>query len=218
MKRILLVTVSFLIVHQILAQTVDPLLMEVKMQLEEVKEANAYAELILDVDFIKMPIKYAQIQYNKGKPISYTSENFIMIPKKGLDFSWSELFEHDIMTVDRGTEKKDNKTFKVLNVIPLDKKADFAIMTLKIDTASLHIREAEITTKNEGSYSLILDYSNRSRFPKNIMVEFELERIKIPLSFMGNDTEIDKQILKSDELKKGRMTLILDWKAIILEE
>jgi hypothetical protein len=100
----------------------------------------------------------------------------------------------------------------------LDKKADFAIMTLKLDTVLLHIREAEITTKNEGSYRLLLSYTGSSAFPDQVVVEFELERIKIPLSFMGKDTEIDKTHLKSDEMKKGSITLNLVWQEILIEE
>lgn len=218
MKRLILVFIAVLLVQSIRAQNVDPLLLEIRQQMEGIAEASATAELILDVDYIKMPIKYADIQYKKGQPISYTSDNFIIIPKKGLDFSWSELFRHDFMTVYRGMESVDGNALKVLNIIPLDKKADFAIMTLKLDTMLMHIREAEITTKNEGSYRLLLSYKGSTAFPEQVVVEFELEKMKIPLSFMGKDTEIDKAQLKTDELKKGSITLNLDWQEILIEE
>jgi hypothetical protein len=100
----------------------------------------------------------------------------------------------------------------------LDKKTDYAIMTLKLDTVLMHIREAEVTTKNEGSYLLLLSYAGTTPFPEQVVVEFELEKIQIPLSFMGKDTEIDKAHLKSDVLKKGRITLSLDWQEILIEE
>jgi hypothetical protein len=218
MKRLILVFITVLLIQNIRAQNVDPLLLEIRQQMELIAEARAAAELILDVDFIKMPVKYAEIHYKRDQPVSYTSDNFIIIPKKGLDFSWSELFRHDFMTVDRGVESVAGKALKVLNIIPLDKKADFAIMTLKLDTVLMHIREAEITTKNEGSYRLLLSYTGSSAFPDQVVVEFELERIKIPLSFMGKDTEIDKTHLKSDELKKGSITLNLVWQEILIEE
>lgn len=218
MKRLILVFITVHLLQDIHAQNIDPLLLEVRQQMEGITEARAIAKLNLDVDFIKMPIKYADIHYKKGQPISYTSDNFIIIPKKGLDFSWSELFRHDFMTVDRGMESVDGNALKVLNIIPLDKKTDYAIMTLKLDTVLMHIREAEITTKNEGSYLLLLSYAGRTPFPEQVVVEFELEKIQIPLSFMGKDTEIDKAHLKSDVLKKGRITLSLDWQEILIEE
>jgi hypothetical protein len=218
MKRLILFFVTCLFIHDSSAQGIDPLLLEVRQRVDELVEARASAELILDVDFIKMPIKYADIHYRKGQPVSYTSDNFIIIPKKGLDFSWSELFRYDFMTVDRGTESVDGHVLKVLNIIPLDKKADFAIMTLKLDTMLMHIREAEITTKNEGSYRLLFGYAGPTLFPNQVVVEFELAKIKIPLSFMGKDTEIDKAQLKSDGLKKGSITLNLDWREIVMEE
>lgn len=193
------------------AQEIDRNLLKIRQQLEEVTEARANARLELDIEFINMPVKQAEFHYRKGKPISYTSENFIIIPKRGLDFSWSELFKHEFMTIDRGSELIAGTTLKVLNVIPLDKKADFAIMTLKLDTARGHIIIAEITSKNDGSYSLFLDYEENTPFPNKITVEFELERIRIPLNFMGKGTEIDKDQLKMEGLKTGKIYLNFDW-------
>lgn len=218
MRQMVLGILSMFVFLQINAQNIDPSLLDIKQQMGGIKEARASAELILDVDFINMPIKYADIHYQKGEPIRYSSENFIIIPKKGLDFSWSELFNHEFMTVNRGIENGGGIVLKVLNVIPLDNKSDFAIMTLKIDSVAKHIREAEITSKNQGSYRLLLDYEGLSPFPVKIIVEFELEKIKIPLSFLGKDTEIDKELLNSDGQKKGSITLNLDWTEIHLEE
>ena len=196
------------------AQEIDGELLKIKHQLEGIIEARAKARLELDIDFINMPVKHAEFHYRKGKPISYTSENFIIIPKRGMDFSWSELFMYEFMTVDRGTEIIGGRALKVLNVIPLDSKADFAIMTLKLDTIRGHIVIADITSKNDGSYTLFLEYEENTPFPNKITVEFELERIRIPLNFMGKDTEIDKEQLKGDGLKKGKILLTMQWQEI----
>ena len=196
------------------AQGTDGNLLKIRQQLEQVTEARANASLELNIDFINMPMKQAEFHYRKGKPISYTSEDFIIIPKRGMDFSWSELFRHEFMTVDRGTEIIGSRALKVLNVIPIDRKADFAIMTLKLDTTAGHIIIAEITSKNDGSYSLLLDYEENVPFPNKITVEFALERIRIPLNFMGKDTEIDKEQLKGDGLKKGKILLTMQWHEI----
>ncbi len=214
MKLFPLFIIFVIVTPELPAQDIDPDLLKIRQYLEEVLEAKARARLELDVDFINMPVKYAELHFQKGKPISYTSENFIVIPRRGLDFTWSELFSHDFMTIDRGMETLESRNLKVLNVIPLDKKADYAIMTLKLDTEKDHIVMAEITTKNEGSFTLSLEYSSGAPFPDQVEVEFELERIRIPLNFMGKDTSIDQEELKSEGLKTGRILLNLAWEYI----
>jgi len=195
------------------AQDVDSTLLEIKKDLDQVISAKAVLKLELDIDFIKMPTKYAQIAYEKGKTIEYQSENFIIIPKRGLDFSLDELFKYKFMTIDRGSELNEGKTLKILNIIPLDKKADYAIMTMKIDTLARQIVETEITTKDEGTFQLFLRYAS-APFPSEVTVAFEIEKMKIPLSFMGKDAEVDKEKLKSNDRKNGKIFLYLDWQAI----
>lgn len=216
MKNLTVIALVCIFFNYAHGQDIDSDLLIIKHQLEGVIEAKARATLELDVNFINMPKKTADLHFQKGKPISYASDNFIIIPKRGLDFSWNELFKYKFMTVDRGTTEIQGETLKVLNVIPLDKKADFAIMTLKIDATLNQIIEAEITTRNEGTYSLLLAYDSSSLFPEIIIVEFELERIRIPLNFMGKDASIDSKELKSEKVKSGKIYLTLDWKYITI--
>lgn len=206
---ILSFTASFLY-----GQSIDPALLDIKEKLDRVQVANASARLALDVEFIQMPDKYAEIKYQSGKTIEFKSDNFIIIPKRGLDFSLDELFRYKFMTVDRGEEMHKGKLLKLLNIIPLDKKADYAIMTMKIDISKSDIVETEITTKNEGTFQLYFEYSENIPFPSLISVEFEIDKMKIPLNFMGKDAEVDKQKLKSDGPKKGKIFLELNWQAV----
>ena len=127
MKNLTVIVLVCILFYNAHGQDIDPDLLIIKHQLEGVIEAKARATLELDVSFINIPKKTADLHFRKGKPISYTSDNFIIIPKRGLDFSWNELFKYKFMTVDRGTTVIQGETLKVLNVIPLDKKADFAI-------------------------------------------------------------------------------------------
>lgn len=193
------------------SQHIDAELIKIKKQLQNVTEAWAKAKLTLDIDFINMPVKYADLHYQKGKPIAVESDNFMMVPKRGLDFSWSELFEHDFMTIDRGVEKFQGNTLKIINVIPLDNKSDYAIMKLRLDTIQINIVTADITTKENGSYVLHMEYGEHNFFPSKLTIGFELERIKIPLNFLGKDMALDKKVLKNNSIKRGRIILDLDW-------
>lgn len=211
MKFFMTTILAYGVFFSIMGQAVDEDLMLIRERLLLIQEATANATLNLDVDFINMPEKYAELHFQKGNPIRYSSDHFIVIPKRGLDFSWNELFSHKFMTVERGDEEIEGRLLKVLNIIPLDKKADFAIMLLKMDVEKNQILFSEITTKHDGTFDLKFNYQETGVFPSKVVVEFELERIRIPLNFMGKDVEIDKDEMKSGRLKKGKIFLDLDW-------
>ncbi|MEM9328715.1 MAG: hypothetical protein AAGA85_23820 [Bacteroidota bacterium] len=193
------------------AQGIDPNLLKIKSTLDQVEEARATATLSLDVDFIFMPEKTARLHYQKGRPIDYEAEHFIMLPKRGLDFSWDDLFATKFFTVDRGVEEMPGKVLKVLHVIPTDSKADFALMTLKLDTVHRQIHFADIVTRNDGAFTMEFEYIDRDIFPVQVVVFFEMERIKLPVQFMGKDVQVDRQALKAPGKKTGKITLALEW-------
>lgn len=199
-----------LLAFKVFSQELPETLRRTKEKLESVESATGKVKLNLDVDFINMPEKTADITYTKGQPVTYDSDNFIFIPKRGLDFGWSSLFDFKFISVDRGIEGN----IQTYNIIPDDKRADFAIMTLKIDQVHYQIIEAEISTKNEGTYTINLDYANGQALPSFITASFELEKVRIPLNFMGNDTDIDRKAMRTDGQKTGKVFLALDWKEI----
>src|SRR5690606_33152130 len=98
------------------------------------------------------------------------------------------------------------------NIISTDKKADFSIATLSIDMEHHRISEAEINTKKDGTYIIKMYFDKPSDIlPSIIEVNFEIERIRIPLKYMGKDAEVDKNKYKSDDLKTGTIFLGLNY-------
>jgi hypothetical protein len=195
----------------LLGQNADQDLLVIKQRIDSIEAFTAHLILDLDIDFINMPTKEAEIHYVKDKPVKFSSDDFILIPKRGLDFSMSEIFSYDFITVDRGLVEKNESMHRVINVIPTDKKADYAIATFVLDTINHRIIESEINTKKDGSYTLTMHYKNKeSILPSKVVVSFEINRIKIPLNYMGKGTEIDKEELKSDGPKTGKIILQID--------
>jgi hypothetical protein len=190
------------------AQTVDADLLKIKHRMDSIDQFTANLKLDVDISFIQMPTKYAVMTYKKGQPAKFSSDNFIMIPKRGLDFALTKIFEYPIITVDRGTETKNGKRYKTINVIPTDKRADYSIATILIDVENQRIAESEISTKKDGTYTVIMQYDNeKMSLPSLLEVDFEMERIKMPLNFMGKDTYIDRNKMRSEDLKTGKIFL-----------
>jgi hypothetical protein len=192
------------------AQIVDTDLLIIKKRLDSIDLFTAKLKLELDISFINMPTKNANITYVKGKPTKFSSNDFVIIPKQGLDFTLTKIFEYPFITVDRGMEKRNGKLYKAINVIPTDKRADFSIATLLLDTSNRRVYELEINTKKDGNYVLVMNYNSKEKLlPDLVEVNFEIERIKIPLNFVGKDTEVDRKKMKAKGVKTGKIYLRL---------
>lgn len=199
---LLLVTVS------INAQNIDADLLKIKQRMDSIQGFSAKLKLDVDINFINMPTKYATMNYTQGKPMKFSSSDFVMIPKQGLDFSLTHLFEYSFITVPRGDIIKNGKKYKAINIIPTDQKADYSIALLLLDIPNMRIAETEISTKKNGAYTLLLKYENTSKvLPALVEVSFEIERIKIPFNFMGKDTDIDRKKMKAEGVKTGKIYL-----------
>ena len=194
------------------AQNIDENILSIQKRMDTIQRFLADVKLEVDISFVNIPEKHARIAYTKNEETKVFSEDFVLIPKKGLDVSLSQLFKNPFITVNRGTEMRDNKSYKVVNIIPTNKKADFSIAKAIIDTDINSIIEYEISTKKDGIYLVKINYENHtSILPSNIEVNFEIERIRIPLKYMGKDAQIDKKTYKSEESKTGTIYLSFNY-------
>ncbi len=190
------------------AQEIDPDLMKIKKRMDSIAQFSAELQLDLDVPFINMPTKYASMDYKVGKDIQFSSDDFVVLPKRGLDFAFSELFEYSFITVNRGNDFINGQEVKVINVIPTDKRSDMALATLYLDVKNARITASEITTKKNGTYNLSIQYENKQDIlPNKIEVVFAVEKLKIPLNFMGSDTDIDRKAMRNMDTKTGKIRL-----------
>lgn len=190
------------------AQKIDADLLRIKQRMDSVQQFTANVILDLDVPFIKMPTKTAKIKYAKGKKMEFSSSDFVMLPRRGLDFSLNEIFKYPFITVDRGTDTRHGKVLKVINIIPTDNRSDLALATLYMDTRAGRIAESEINTRKNGTYNLLMQYApGSSVLPAYVEATFAIERLKIPLNFMGKDTKIDRKKMRGMETKTGKIKM-----------
>ncbi|TFG75247.1 MAG: hypothetical protein E4H26_06430 [Flavobacteriales bacterium] len=210
MNRLFTFLACFFFFGQLQSQEIDRDLLAIKSRLDSIDHYEASISLDVLASFIKMPTKYATITYDKDQPVSFTSDNFILIPKRGLDFTLTQLFQYPFITLDRGIEKRQDNSYKVINVIPDDDHAEYTIAKILLDTTNLRIVESEINTRNEGSFRLQLFYNgSQSALPDRVEITFELQKLRLPFNFFGKDTQIDRQELRSLEEKKGTIILRL---------
>ena len=192
------------------SQNMDPDLQRVKERLDAIESFEVDLGLELDVSFINMPPKQASMIYERDKPVKFSSEDFIMIPKRGLDFSFRELFQYPFITVPLGTSSENGRTIKSMHVIPQDDRSDLVMVTLHIDTELDRFVRAEVNTKKDGSYQLFFTYEKETAIlPDALEVAFQIERIRIPFNFVGKDTDIDRKKMKEEGDKEGTIFLTM---------
>lgn len=216
MKKVLLI-IFFCSVQIGWTQELDPDLKAIMERLETVLAYEAEVTFDVDISFIKMPTKKAILEFHKGDELKFDSDDFILIPKKGLDFSLIQLLEVPVLSVNRGTEVLDGKTYKVVNLIPTSDQSDFAIAKLLLDIQNLRVQAAEISTKKEGVYWIDFDFENANDIlPNKVMVEFEVEKFRLPINFMGKDTAIDRKQMRQQGPKKGAIYLAIQYQNLKL--
>jgi hypothetical protein len=210
MKKLCFVSMFLISVGLISAQEIDNDLLQIKMRMDSIKSFNAQIKLDVDISFINMPTKYGKVRYKQGEATKVTSDDFIMLPKRGLDLTLNEIFEHPFITVNRGEANYNGVVCKVINIIPTTSKSDFSIATLFMDTKAKRIVQSEISTKTEGVFTAYLAYQNYvDALPSAVEVQFAVNSVKIPLRFLGKETEVDRNAIKQEGSKTGKIFLTL---------
>lgn len=210
MKRLSFIFIFFISLNLISGQEIDNDLLQIKKRMDSIKSFNANIELNVDISFINMPTKYGKVRYKQGESTKVTSDDFIMLPKRGLDLTLNEIFRHPFITVKMGEEHHKGVLCKVINIIPTSSKANFSIATLFMDTKAKRIMKSEISTKTEGIFTTYLGYQDyMDALPVTVEVQFAVNSVKIPLRFLGKETEVDRKVIKQEGSKTGKIFLTL---------
>jgi hypothetical protein len=192
------------------AQETDPyqILGKLKERYASIKSYSVNIEITVDVDFIKMPVKHAQLFYKQPDKISFKSSDFIMVPKRGFQNAVSELLGSPYIAMNTGIEKIGNRDQYVIKIIPSGKKSDIILATWWIDVERGILTRTESNTRDQGTFTVDLKYYNASDLlPYAIIISFEIEGLSLPLKFIGksNGMTIDKQ--KMNGKQTGRVII-----------
>jgi outer membrane lipoprotein-sorting protein len=192
------------------AQTAEEQVLLVKSRLDSIESFSATLKLHVDISFIQMPDKEATVRFKKGEELVLKADDFTLIPKRGLDLSFRELFEYPFIVVERGEVRYKSQQVQSVSILPASDKANFSVATLYLDIKNQRIVWAEINTKKDGTYALQLNYPNVTAvLPTRLDVSFEMNRIRIPLNFAGKDVQIDRKKMREADQKSGKIILDL---------
>jgi hypothetical protein len=213
-QRLWLFFFFFSIAHYTQAQDVNVLLEKVKAKLEMVQDYSATGKLKTDVAFLKVPVAKVYIYFKKPNRFRISKEKGISIlPKGGVSINMQNVLGNNNYTaIDAGKSMLDGKPVRVVKVLPGDESGDIVLTTLYIDETLLLIKKVSSTTKENGSYEVMLSYGKWSNYalPDKTIFSFNTKDYKLPkgVTLEFDDGErADPERLKN---KKGIIEILYE--------
>lgn len=190
--------------HIVLFGQNDDLLQKVRNKLNLVNDYTASASLKTDVSFIKSTIGKVTVYYKRPDKVKIKKENGIsLLPRIGMDLTLNGILNSNVAVIDGGEKLFQNKTLRVLKLIPSDDNLPWVISTLWIESKQNLIYKAVTTTKDKGTFEVLLDYGEYINWalPSKVIFSFDTKEYKLPagitLEFGVEDP------MPNDKNKKG---------------
>lgn len=205
----IIILIPFILLELIAkSQEPDPyeIIDSLKSKVNAIADYQVDIEIEVDVDFIKMPIKHATMYYKQPDKIKFKSDEFIMLPKKGFDNQFQKILNEPYNAIFTGIEAINEQKQYVIKVIPMGKKPDIILATWWIDPQTYLITKTESNTRNEGTFTIDFVYDEPSiDLPTQMTVRFEIEKLSIPLKFIGKTAGMEIDKTKMDGKQEGRV-------------
>ena len=212
MKKLALLFPVLLLASQLVAQSPEELISNIKIKLEKVSDYTAKGKLKTNVVFIKAPIASVKVYYKKPDKMKIVNEKGIsFIPKGSVNINLAKFLSAagDYEIVDAG--KEAGTGLRILKLLPTDENSDIVLSTLYIDEKAELVTKAKNTTRDNGTYELEMSYGKYASFglPDKVIFSFNTKDYKLPkgVTFDYDDGSEKKQ---EDGLKnkKGKVEIM----------
>jgi outer membrane lipoprotein-sorting protein len=166
------------------AQDANELIKKVKDKLTLVSDYQAEGVMKTDVSFMKVPESKVTIFYKKPDKFKIKKQDGIsIVPKGGGNINLAALFEGNNYTaVSAGKGTVNDAPVTIVKLLPLDEKSDVVVSTLYIDEKEALVKKAIITTRENGTYEMEMQYGKYASrgLPDIITFLFATKDYKLP--------------------------------------
>lgn len=208
---ILFLFLFLLISASCFAQT-DPLIEKVSQKLALVNDYVAEGTMKTDVAFIKASLGKVKVYFKKPNLLKVKKDGGIsLLPRGGVSLTINTLLNTKQYTaIPGGTQVLNGKTLTVIKLIPNDDNLDWVISTLWIDPLEALVYKTATTTKESGSYEIIMEYGAYAKYglASKIVFSFNTKDYKLPngitLEFGDEDPAAKQKAMKN---KKGEIEI-----------
>ncbi len=198
----------FLFVQIVYPQTKDgqDIIDKVKKKFSEVKDYQVDAQIIVDVNFLKVPPTEAKILFKQPDKVKIKSQGFAMLPKEGLNFTPHSLFKKAHTSFYERDETVGGISCAVVKVIPLGEVNEVILSTVWIDKKKYVIKKVESTTKMNGTFVIDFEYSSELNqpLPSQMIFSFDVSKMNMGGQMDGeNQDDPEHSQRKKTKLTKG---------------
>lgn len=210
---VLLAVVGFSIKLQ--GQEVKALLQRVKTKYDLVNDYSATGKMKTNVIFIKAPVATVNIYYKKPDKLKIKNEKGVsFIPKGSVNVNMNNVLGlKDFEAVDGGKEKVGIVECRVVKIFPLNDDDNISRATLFIDEKQLLVIRSVISTKENGTYELLMSYKKYIAYglPDKVELTFNTKDYKLPKGITidyDNGTGRTEAEKEKDKNRKGKVEIV----------
>lgn len=171
----------------------------------KVKDYTADAEIKVDVDFVKIPVKNAKVYYKQPDKFRFKAEGFAMLPKRGANLFALDLTNENVTVVYVKEEQINNTVTDVIKVIPLDANSEIVLTTLWVGK-DFKVHKIESTTKTQGTFIATFQFASYPfNLPARADIVFDIQKTEIPV---GLTLDMESLNMKKDSKNTtGKVTV-----------
>lgn len=170
-----------------------------------VKDYTADAEIKVDVDFVKIPIKKAKVYFKQPDQFRFKAEGFALLPKRGANLFMMNLSPDRVTAIYVKEETIRGVVTDVLKVIPLDANSDIILSTIWV-SRDFKIINLESTTKSQGTFTAAFTYTNFPyNLPAEVCITFDIQKTDIPVGLTLDVESLNKK--KESKSTTGKVTV-----------
>lgn len=197
------------------AQDVKELLQRVKTKYDLVNDYSATGKMKTNVVFIKAPVATVKIYYKRPDKLKIKNENGVsFIPKGSVNVNMNNVLGlKDFEAVDGGKEKIGTVECRIVKIFPLNDADNISRATLYIDEKQLLVMRSVISTKENGTYELLMNYKKYITYglPDKVELTFNTKDYKLPKGITidyDNGTGKTAAEKEKDKNKKGKVEIV----------
>ncbi|HMT74985.1 MAG TPA: hypothetical protein PKA77_13020 [Chitinophagaceae bacterium] len=207
----LLLAIAFAL--SVSSQEVKEVLQKVKAKYDLVSDYTATGKMKTNVVFIKAPVATVKVYYKKPDKLKIKNESGVsFVPKGSVNINMNNVLGlNNYEAIDGGTEKISGTECRVIRIFPLSDDESITRATLYIDEKQLLVIKSVISTKENGTYELLMSYKRYAAYglPDKAELTFNTKDYKLPKGItVDYDNGTSKDNTDKLKNKKGKVEII----------
>jgi outer membrane lipoprotein-sorting protein len=212
MNKIVVLFVALLLASGSFGQDMMGLITKVKAKLDQVNDYEADGKMKTDVAFIKAPLGKVKVFFKKPNKFRLKKDGGIsLLPRGGVSVNMNSIFTTtDFVALAAGEAMVNGTNTKVIKLMPTDENSDVVLTTMYIDEPNLLVRKSTVTTKENGTYTIEMNYGKFAHYglPDKVIFSFNTKNYYLPkgitLEFDDEKSPAESEKYKN---KKGRVEI-----------